>query len=185
MIHVLAHALTIHVCVFSTDYWATVATIDMGWKEEGSCCAPFAAGGGTGSTSNTMWPEVYFHTKWHLDPSSRLATIDMGRTLGAVPPFLGRGAGSQSNTMWPTFVPSGMLIHPAVWQQLRWTKNWGLCPLGELGSHLTHLFPSTNPSRRRLHVYHTSTQCGLSANLEWMSGMLHAARWKWTQKLRN
>jgi len=24
----------------------------------------------------------YLRTKWHLDPSSRLATIDMGRKLG-------------------------------------------------------------------------------------------------------
>jgi len=28
---------------------------------------------------------VYFRTKWRLHPSSRLATIDMGRKLGAVP----------------------------------------------------------------------------------------------------
>ena len=42
------------------------------------------------------WAEVYFDTKWHLDPSSRLATIDMGRELAAVP-LLG-GAGSPSNT---------------------------------------------------------------------------------------
>jgi len=30
----------------------------------------------------------------------RLATIDMGRKLGAVPPF-GGGAGFPSSTMWP------------------------------------------------------------------------------------
>jgi len=28
---------------------------------------------------------LYLRTKWHLDLSSRLATIDMGRKLGAVP----------------------------------------------------------------------------------------------------
>jgi len=46
----------------------------------------------------------------------RLATIDIGRKLGAV--LLSVDAGSPSNTMWPaptpTFVPSGILIHPAV-----------------------------------------------------------------------
>jgi len=26
--------------------------------------------------------EAYLHTKWHLDPSSRLATTDIGRKLG-------------------------------------------------------------------------------------------------------
>ena len=48
----------------------------------------------------------------------RLATIDMGRKLAAVP--FG-GSGSLSNTMWPgpwsTSIPSGILIHPAVWPQ--------------------------------------------------------------------
>ena len=38
---------------------------------------------------SVAWAEAYLRTKWHLDPSSRLATIDMGRKLGgvAVPPF--------------------------------------------------------------------------------------------------
>jgi len=80
----------------------------------------------------------------------RLATIDMGRKLGAVPRFfLGGGARSPYNTMWPeprpTFVPSGILIHPAVCmpttdidQKLRGE----LCPLGvELGLHLTQRCP--------------------------------------------
>ena len=49
--------------------------------KRGGCCAPFA--GGAGSPSNTVaWAEVYFRTKWRLHPSSRLATIDMGRKLG-------------------------------------------------------------------------------------------------------
>ena len=67
----------------------------------------------------------------------RLATIDMGRKLGGLCPF--GGAGSTFNTMWPgprpTFVPSGILIHPAVWPQQTWAENWGgLCPFWrELG----------------------------------------------------
>ena len=89
----------------------------------------------------------------HLDKSSaveemgdRLATIDMGRKLGqALPPFWGGGAGSPSNTMSlgprPTSLPSGILIHPAIWQQQTWAENWGsgCAPLGEgeLGRHLT------------------------------------------------
>jgi len=35
------------------------------------------------------WAEAYLHTKWHLDPSSRLATIDMGRKFGSMLPFGG------------------------------------------------------------------------------------------------
>jgi len=28
------------------------------------------------------WAEAYLRTKWHLDPSSRLAATDMGQKLG-------------------------------------------------------------------------------------------------------
>jgi len=31
----------------------------------------------------------YLRAKFHLDPCSRLATIDMGRKMGALPPFWG------------------------------------------------------------------------------------------------
>jgi len=48
----------------------------MGRKE--GCCATMAC------------IEAYLPTKWHLDPSSRLATTDMGQKLGVtVPPFFG------------------------------------------------------------------------------------------------
>jgi len=123
------------------------------------------------------WAKVYVRTKWHLHASSRLATIDMGRKLGAVPllgeelgphvtqhrlqgrglppyqvtsqfiqlfghnghglkiggcaPLGGGGARSPSNTMSPglrhTSVPSGILMHQALWPQLTWTENLGLC----------------------------------------------------------
>jgi len=49
-----------------------------------------------------------------------VATIDMGRKEGAAVPLSRGGAGSPFNTMWPprsTYVPSGFLIHPAVWPQ--------------------------------------------------------------------
>jgi len=58
---------------------------------------------------------------------THLATIDMGRKLGGSALF--GGAGSPRNTMWPrprpTFVPSGILIHTAIWPQKTWTENWG------------------------------------------------------------
>ena len=72
----------------------------------------------------------------------------MGRKLEALTPFWGRGAGSPSSTMWPgprpTFVPSGILIHPAVWPQRTWAENWGLCPLrgGEAGSPSNTMWPA-------------------------------------------
>jgi len=82
---------------------------------------------------NVAWVEAYFRTAWHLHPSSCLATTDTGRKLGgsaALP--LGGGVGSTSNTMLPglrpAFIPSGILIHPAVWPQETWAENWGRAP---------------------------------------------------------
>jgi len=75
---------------------------------------------------NVASAEVYFRTKWHLDPSSHLSTTDMDRKFG------GGGAGSPSNTMSlrlrPTSLPSDILIHPAIWPQQIWAENWGLRP---------------------------------------------------------
>jgi len=106
-----------------------MAAIDMG-RKDGRLLCPFRRG--AGSPSNTMWPGLRsnFRTKWHVHPSSRLATIDMGWKLGAVP-LLG-GAEFLSNTTSPgprpTSIPSGILIHPAVWPQRIWAENGGLCP---------------------------------------------------------
>ena len=33
------------------------------------------------------WAEAYIRTKWHLDASSRLSTIEMGKNWGLCPPF--------------------------------------------------------------------------------------------------
>jgi len=65
--------------------------------------------------------EVYLCTKWYPDPSSCLATVDMGLKVGNAVPLSMEGAGSPSNRMWPgprpTSIPSGTLIHPTVWAQ--------------------------------------------------------------------
>ena len=57
-----------------------------------------------------------------------------------MPPFFaGEGRAGSSSTMWPgsrpTFVPSGILIHPAVRTQQTWAEIWGAVPLrGGAGS---------------------------------------------------
>jgi len=97
--------------------------------------------------------EVYLHTKWDLDPSSRLATTNMGRKLGVLAVLL--FGGSPSNRMWPgrspTSVPSGILIHPAVWLQYMGRKvrdavppffGWG----AGSHSHLTQCRLSRGPT---------------------------------------
>jgi len=88
------------------------------------------------------WAVGYLHTKRHLDPSSHLATVDMGQKLGALPPFWEWGAGSPSNTMSlglrPTFLPSGILIHQPFGHN-RYGPKIGGFPFGggELDPHLT------------------------------------------------
>jgi len=70
----------------------------------------------------------------------------MGQKLGgggcALVPFSSGRTGSPSNTKSPgprpTSIPSGILVHPAIWPQWTLAENWG-APLGkgELGFHLT------------------------------------------------
>ena len=85
--------------------------------------------------------EAYHRTKWHLDPSSRLATTKWAENWGLFPLF-GGGAESPFSTMWPglrpTSMPSDILVHPAVWPQHTCAENWGCSPFlaGELGPHV-------------------------------------------------
>jgi len=53
------------------------------------------------SPSNTVaWAEAYLDTKWHLNPSSHLSTMDMGRKLGGCVPFEGSWVPIQHNVAW-------------------------------------------------------------------------------------
>jgi len=59
-----------------------------------------------------------------------------GPKIGGVPPFWGVGGGSPSNTMWPgirpTFIPSGILIHPAIFHStpMSQTDRQRSCSIG-------------------------------------------------------
>ena len=74
----------------------------------------------------------------------RLAAVDMGRKVGGLLCPLFGGAGSLSNTMLPgprpTSLPSGMLVHPAIWPQQTWAKNWG-----GAGSPSNTMWPGPRP----------------------------------------
>ena len=56
---------------------------------------------------------------------------------GAAEP-LSRAVRTPSNTMWPgrrsTSVPSGVVIHPAVWPQRTLAENWAAVPLQGRGA---------------------------------------------------
>ena len=43
-----------------------------------------------GELENVVWAGAYLHTKWHRDPSSRLATIHRTKTAGLLCPVLWR-----------------------------------------------------------------------------------------------
>jgi len=60
-----------------------MATIDMG-RKKGCAAVPLFAESWDPIQYNVARAEVYFHTKWHLHPSSRLATVDRGQKLGGV-----------------------------------------------------------------------------------------------------
>ena len=66
---------------------------------------------------------------------------------GAVPLWAG-GAGFPSNTMWPIFLPSGILIHRAIWPQQTWAENSGNCALwgGGSGSPSSTIWPGPRPT---------------------------------------
>jgi len=120
------------------DPCSRLATIDMGRKLR-ALFLFLGVGSWVPVLYNVCWVEAYLHTKWHLNPSSRLRTIDMGRKLRGCGSCLGRGDWSPSSTIWsgprPTSIPSGILIHVAVWPQY---IDMGLPPFrgGELGPHL-------------------------------------------------
>ena len=91
---------------------------------------------------NEAWTKAHLRAKCGLDPSSHLATLDMGRELGrSSAPFWGGGAGSPSNTKLPgprpTSIPSGILMHPALWRNKNGPKIGGLSPFGERGAGST------------------------------------------------
>ena len=78
----------------------------------------------------------------------------MGRKLGrGLAPFCGGELrASPSNTkspgLRPSSIPSGVLIHGAIWPQQIWAENWGLCPsgLGRAGSPSNTMWPGTRPT---------------------------------------
>ena len=77
-------------------------------------------------------------------------------------PLLGRRSWTPSNTMSlgprPTSLPSGILIHRAIWPQQIWVENWGLCqnwglcPFGEgTGSPCNTMWPGPRASFTLIH----------------------------------
>jgi len=72
---------------FIAEMGDRLATIDIGRKLKLGA-VPLSRGSWFPHETQYRLAEAYVRTKWRLDPSSRLATTDMSRKLGAVPRFL-------------------------------------------------------------------------------------------------
>ena len=67
---------------------------------------------------------------------------------------LSRRGGTPSNTMWhgprSTSVPRGVFIHPAIWPQYTWSKNWAGVSMPSLqevaGSPSSTMWPGLRPT---------------------------------------
>jgi len=109
------------------------------WAENGGLCPLFGEGSWIPIQQNVAGDEAYLHAKCHLDPSSRLATIDMGRKLcpllGELGPHLaqyGLGRGL------PPYQVASLSIQP--FAHNRHGPKMGALSIfwrGELGPHLT------------------------------------------------
>ena len=80
--------------------------------------------------------QIYLRIKWHLDPSSHFATLDMGRKVGVLCPFVGELNPHLTQRCLGRDLPPYQIVifvHPAVWPQQTLAENWGLCPFGGAG----------------------------------------------------
>ena len=88
-----------------------LATTDMG-RTVGAA-VPLSEQELGGRLTNVAWADAYLHTNWHLDPSSRLDKIDMGRKVGELMRQFRREAGSPSNTMGRGLPPYQVTSYPS------------------------------------------------------------------------
>jgi len=91
------------------------------------------------------WVDVYVRTKWHLDPSSSLATTDIDRKLGDCAPLehSRNVAGAEAYRTMPSFI----LIHPTVWPQ--YTNVTDTTDRTTFREHGANRFTNGRPKRRR------------------------------------
>ena len=92
------------------------------WAENWGLRCHFV-GRGAGPPSNIVaWVEAYLRTKWHLNPSSRSATTEMGRKLGRLlSSFLGGDV-------------TGSNRHNVAWSEAYLRTKWHLDPSSRLAT---------------------------------------------------
>jgi len=101
-----------------------------------------------------------------------------------LPFFLCGGAGSPSNAKSSvprhTSIPSGILIHPAVWPQRTRTKNWGVPLFGGRASSPRNTLPTCMPGFILIHptVWPQYTSLALSYWQHYCTALAQWARAK-------
>jgi len=94
--------------------------------------------------------EFFYKSSTVAEMGNRLDTTDIGRKVGGCFAHFRGGAAFPPNTTSPrprpTSVPSGILIHPAVWPQQTWAENRGLCRFGGAGSPSNTVSPWPRPT---------------------------------------
>ena len=139
------------------------------WAEKRGATVPLSWRGGT--PSNTMWPGPRSTSVPYQLASSSIQPFGLNRHgpkncvgMGVgVPFFWGLLQGphrTKSPGPRPTPIPSGILVHSAVWPQLTLAENLGLCPFrgGGAGSpfntmlHSPRARPTSVPSGILIHA---------------------------------
>ena len=96
------------------------------------------------------WAETYLRTKWHLDVSSCMVTIEMRRKLGrGTAPFLGRGGGfhltqSRLDRGLPPYQVESWSMQP--FARNRYGPKLGGVPLWVRGSPSNTMWPGSRPT---------------------------------------
>jgi len=113
-----------------------LATIDMGRIERGGLLCPFLGGELGPIKHNVAWAEIYLRIEWCLDPSSHFATIDMGRKVGVLCPFLGELNFHLTQCRLGRGLPLCQMVSSSIQpfgHNRHGPKIEGCDPLGELG----------------------------------------------------
>ena len=127
LLHVRRHACVRKPRSMSTvaKRWPISATAEHLYQRSPKDGSPYAIGSSSVMSVLGRGLEAYLHTKWHLHPYSRLAQQTWAKNWG----LCSFGERELSNTMWPglrpTSIPSGILIHPAVWHNRHGPKIGG------------------------------------------------------------
>jgi len=128
----------------------------------GEGCGPFLGRGSWVPIWHSVaFREAHLHAKCHLDPPCRLATVDMDRKSGALPPFWGGDLGlhlTQCRVGLPSYQVASRSIQP-FGHNILTTADMGrklgaVCPFGEgeLGPHLAQCGQGHAYLRAKFHL---------------------------------